>query len=237
MAAQHSLSQPSGLSRALSGILFPVFFIAGDILRGRLATMPLPLPSAPAAEAARYFTESRTAVIAVGICQILAALALFVFAGSVVGITRQERGALPGLARAGGILSATLLLICGCLGLALVPIAAGGDLALVETVRTLNFLAGGTFHIASLGLFAGAGSLAARRAGALPRPIAWLGVGLAIPAILSLLSLALYPANALILLGRILGFVWSIAAGIALARSARRAPVTGGKGYTGVLAQ
>lgn len=237
MAAQQPLSRSSGLSQALSGILFPVFFSLGDVLRARLATLPLPLPSASAAEAARYFTESRTAVIAVTVCQILAALALFTFAGSVFGAIRRERGALPGLARIGGIASAALLLVCGGLGLALVPVAAGGDLGLVGTVRTLNFLAGGTFHIAALGLFTGAGSLAACRAGALPRPIAWLGVGLAIPAVLSLLSLALYPANALILLGRMLGFLWSIAAGIVLARSARRAPLAATNGGSHVFAQ
>lgn len=226
-----ALSPNGRLWRALSGVLFAAFFIAGDILRGALAPVPLPLPDATAAEAARYFVESRTAVLAVGAVQILSAIALFIFAGCVVRVVRQTQragSALPSLTLAGGVLAAAFLLVCALLALALVPAAAGGDLALVGTLRTLNFLTGGTLHVASLGLFAGAASLAARRSRALPRWIAWLGIALAVPALLSLLSLAVYFANAFILLGRLLGFVWCIAAGIALAVGTRREPVAGG---------
>ena len=228
MNQQAPVSSNGGLRRALSGVLFPAFFIAGDVLRGVLASLPLPLPDAPVEEAARYFDGSRTAVLVVGLCQILAAISLFVFAGCVVGVVRRARsegGALPGapwaLTAAGGILAATFLLICGLLGMALVPVAAGGDLGLVGALRSLNFLTGGTFHVASLGIFVGAASFAARRAKALPGWICWLGIALAVPAILSLASLAWYPANFFILLGRLLAFVWCIAAGIALALGKR----------------
>lgn len=228
MNQQAPVSSNGGLRRALSGVLFPAFFIAGDVLRGVLASLPLPLPTAPVEEAARYFAGSRTAVLVVGLCQVLAAISLFVFAGCVVGVVRRARsegGALPGapwaLTAAGGILAATFLLICGLLGMALVPVAAGGDLGLVGTLRSLNFLTGGTFHVASLGIFVGAASLAARRAKALPGWICWLGIVLAVPALLSLASVAVYFANAFILLGRLLAFVWCIAAGIALALGKR----------------
>ena len=220
-----SLPTNGRLWRALSGVLFAAFFIVGDFLRGALATGALPLPGAPAAEVARYVADNRAAILAVGVVQILSAIALFVFAGCVVSVVRRAPGAgemLPGLTRTGGILAAALLLASALLSLALIPIAAGGDLALVGTVRTLNFLSGGTFHVVALGLFAGAASLAAHRSRALPRWICWLGVVLAVPALLSLLSLAVYFANAFILLGRLLSFVWSIAAGIALARGTRR---------------
>ena len=94
-----ALSPNGGLRRALSGVLFAAFFIAGDVLRGVLASLPLPLPDAPVEEAARYFAGSRTAALVVGLCQILAAISLFVFAGCVVGVvrrTQREGGALPG---------------------------------------------------------------------------------------------------------------------------------------------
>ena len=231
MNQRNALSPNGGLRRALSGVLFAAFFIAGDILRGVLASTPLPLPGAPASEVARYFDESRTAALAVGIVQSLSAISLLVFAGCVVAVVWQAtRGgsALPRLTAAGGALAATCLLVSALLALTLVPVAAGGDLGLVGALRSLNFLTGGTLHVAALGLFAGAASLAARRARALPGWICWLGIVLAVPAILSLASLAWYPANFFILLGRLLAFVWSIAAGIALALGTRPAPAVGG---------
>ena len=231
MNQRNALSPNGGLRRALSGVLFAAFFIAGDILRGVLAPTPLPLPGAPAAEVARYFDESRTAALAVGIVQSLSAISLLVFAGCVVAVVWQAtRGgsALPRLTAAGGALAATCLLVSALLALTLVPVAAGGDLGLVGALRSLNFLTGGTFHVASLGIFVGTASFAARRAKALPGWICWLGIVLAVPAILSLASLAWYPANFFILLGRLLAFVWSIAAGIALALGTRPAPAVGG---------
>ena len=220
MNQRNALSPNGGLRRALSGVLFAAFFIAGDVLRGVLALTPLPLPGAPAAEVARYYAESRTAVLAVGVVQILSAVALFVFAGCVVHVVRRAtRGgsALPRMTAAGGALAAAFLLVSAILALALVAVAPGGNLDLVGALRSLNFLTGGTLHVAALGLFAGAASLAAREARALPGWIVWVGIVLAVPAILSLASLAWYPANFFILLGRLLAFVWCIAAGIALA--------------------
>lgn len=87
---------------------------------------------------------------------------------------------------------------------------------------------GGTFHVASLGLFVGATSIAARRAKALPGWIYWLGIVQATLAILSLASLVFFPAALLILLGRMLGFVWCIAVGIVLVIGRQRE--TGAKG-------
>lgn len=70
----------------------------------------------------------------------------------------------------------------------------------------------------------GATSIAARRAKALPRWISWLGMVQATLAVLSLASLLFFPAALLILLGRMLGFVWCIVVGIVLALGGRREP-------------
>jgi hypothetical protein len=87
----------------------------------------------------------------------------------------------------------------------------------------LNFLAGGTLHVASLGVFVGSASLAARRVGALPGWIAWLGLVQAVVAVLSLISVFVYYAALLILIGRLLGFVWCIAVAVVLAVGGRSA--------------
>jgi hypothetical protein len=64
-------SRRQGNPWALGGVLVAVFFIAGDVLRGMLTSNALPLPGASAAEVARYFTDSQTAVLVVAAVQIL----------------------------------------------------------------------------------------------------------------------------------------------------------------------
>jgi hypothetical protein len=215
---------------ALGGVLFAAFFIAGDFLAGALAAGPLPMPGAPAEEVVRYFTESSASALAVASVQVLSALSLLVFVAPVATLVRRVSGegrALIGLTSGGGVLSAALLLVCALLGFVLVLVASGGNLALVEVLRQANFLTGGTLHVASLGVFVGAASIAARRAKALPRWISWLGFLQATLAILSLASLVFFPAALFILLGRMLGFLWCISAGLVLALGRQHNVVTG----------
>lgn len=210
---------------ALSGVFFAAFFITGLILGGVLASGPLPLPGAPAADVARYFTESRTAVLVSGLFQVLSAISLFVFVAPVAAFVRRiagERRALVGTISVGGALAAVFLLVSAVLGWVLALTAAGLGLELVATLRDLNFLSGGVAHVASLGLFVGAGSIAALRARALPRWILWLGIVAAALSILSLASLVFFPATILLPLGRLLSFIWSIAAGLVLALGKHR---------------
>lgn len=216
---------------ALGGVLFAAFFIGGDFLRGALANGALPLPGAPVGEVVRYFTESRTAVLVASSAQVLSALSLLIFVAPVATLVRRvagDTGALPGLASGGGVLSAGFLLISALLALAMALTVSGLGLGLVDVLRGANFLTGGTLHVATLGLFVGAASVAARRAKALPGWVCWLGLVQAALAILSLASLLFFPAALLILLGRMLGFLWCISVGIVLALGRQREPVAGG---------
>ncbi len=90
--------------RALSGVLFAAFFISGLVLGGVLASMPLPMPDAPAAEATRYFKNNRATVLAGSALQALSAVSLFVFAGCIAAFVRRvagKPGTLPWLVWAG----------------------------------------------------------------------------------------------------------------------------------------
>ena len=230
----HASSSASGPLRwALSGALFPLFFELGEVVALQLATAPLPMPDAPVAEVVAYYGGSRTAAQVLGISQALAAIALLVFAECIFRFLRRtsaDDGALTGLARGGGIVAGLFLLASALLTLPLTVAAGGSDMALVGTLRSLNFLTGGTLFIASLGVFVGATSLAARRAGLLPGWIVWLGLVQAVLAVLSLASLVVFFAAVLILIGRLLGSVWCIAVGIAFALGRGRAPAAEGVG-------
>ncbi len=188
--------------RALSGVLFAAFFIASLVLGGVLASTSLPMPGAPAAEVARYYNDSRTAVLVASTLQALSAVSLIVFAGYVAAFVRRpagETGVLPHMALSGGILAAAFLLLSVCLSVALVPVAAGGDLGLIDTLRELNF--------------------AALRTKALPRWTYWIGISAATLSLLSLTSLLWFPATLLLPLGRLLAFVWSVAVSLVLVRN------------------
>ena len=216
---------------ALSGILFAAFFLLGGVLMGALAQVPLPMPDAPVTDVARYYEASRTASLAQGTLHVLSALSLLVFVAPVATLARRvagERSVLPALTSGGGVLAVVFLLASALLGLVLALTAGGLGLDLVGTLRQMNFLTGGTLHVASLGLFVGATSIAARRTKALPRWISWLGIAQATLAILSLASLVFFPAALFILLGRLLGFVWCIGVGIVLALGRQRDAVVGG---------
>jgi hypothetical protein len=117
--------------------------------------------------------------------------------------------------------------VSALLSLALILVAAGGNLDLASALRSLNFLSGGTLHVASLGLFVVVASIAALRAKTLPRWICWLGIAAAALSIPSLASLVLYPASVLIPLGRLFAFVWCVAVGIVLALGKQREVDTG----------
>lgn len=205
--------------RALAGVLFAAFFILGGVLMGFLARVPFPMPDAPAADVARYYEASRGAALAQGALQALSALSLLVFVIPITDLARRAAGegnVLIRLTSGGGVSAAVLLLASALFSLAQIPAGGWSDPGLVGTLRQMNFLTGGTLHVASLGLFVGAASVAARRTKALPRWISWLGIATATLAILSLASLVFFPASFFIPLGRLLSFVWCVAVGLVL---------------------
>lgn len=216
---------------ALSGVLFVALFIWGLILGGVLSSAPFPMPGAPPQEVTRYYDANRTAVLAGGSLQALSALALLSFALRVTASARSTpggRGGLLGPIVGGGVSAAVFLLASALLGFVLAVAAGRLGLDLVGILRQTNFLTGGTLHVASLGLFVGAASIATRTARALPRWIPRLGIVAAALAILSLASLVWFPATFLIPLGRLLSFIWCVAAGLALALGRERDAVAGG---------
>lgn len=210
--------------RAVGGVLFAVFFVAGDVARRVLAEGQVPLPGAPASDVVRYNAENASAVLTIGSLQVLSALSLLVFTGAVAAFTRRvaDRRALPVVATAGAAVAGAALLVSALLSLSLGVWAQSWSLDTVSAVRTANFLTGGVVHVVSLGLAAGACTLAATRARALPRGVRWVGYVAAVPSVLSVLSVPVYYASIFLPVGRILAFVWCIALGITLLVGSRR---------------
>lgn len=211
--------------RVMGGVLFAVLFIAGIIFGNVLGSAPFPRPPATNAEIVRYFAESGSAVLVRGLLFVGSALSLFLFVTSVAAFVRRiagKKGRLSRLTWGAGTLAAVFLLLSTFLAWILTLTAEGVNPALAGTLRHLSFLAGGPIHVPLLGLFVGASSMAALRAKTLPRWITWLGCGAAALSLLSVFSLVWFPVSALLPLGRLLVFVWSIVVGIVLARGGMR---------------
>jgi hypothetical protein len=81
------------------------------------------------------------------------------------------------------------------------------------------FLVGGPPYMASFGIFAGCLSLAGRRTGRLPEPLATAGLAAAVAGMLSPLSLIIGPAVRLIPAARTSGLVVTGVVGVLLGRS------------------
>ncbi|MEZ0064820.1 hypothetical protein ABIA32_000808 [Streptacidiphilus sp. MAP12-20] len=88
----------------------------------------------------------------------------------------------------------------------------------------LVFIIGAAAQVATTGLLTGSVAAAARRAGALPSWLNWLGLTVAALSVLSMLSLLTEPATAFIPLGRFVGMVWFVGLAVALLRRRPAAP-------------
>jgi hypothetical protein len=98
----------------------------------------------------------------------------------------------------------------------LAALAPSASLDTVAVLRSVSFISGGTAHVATLGLFI---LLASReRMYGFGKAVRVFAVVAAVPAIASLVSLVWFNGAALILLGRLLGMVWTIAAAVSLFR-------------------
>jgi hypothetical protein len=97
----------------------------------------------------------------------------------------------------------------------LAAIAPSASLDTVGVLRSVSFISGGTAHVATLGVFV----LIASRT--FSKPVRVFGIVAAVPAIASLVSLVWFNGSVLILLGRLLCMVWTIAAAVSLFRRAK----------------
>ncbi|MEU8801617.1 hypothetical protein [Spirillospora sp. NPDC048819] len=206
--------------RLLAGsIAFLVFYLSVSFVTPSLASDALPLPNDPAAETRAWYAGNAAAAVATGVCQLLsvAFLALFV-QGLVRAAAGPERERIAGRARAWGYGAVALMAASSVLSWTLAAVASSASVDTVSVLRTANFIAGGTAHVVALGVFV---LLASRMPGFGKgvRGFAWV---VAVPAVASLISIVVFEGAALILLGRLLGMIWTISAAVSVTRGLSR---------------
>jgi hypothetical protein len=194
-------------------------FLALGPITGAFADRALPLPGAPAAEVAAYYAANPLATFVSAGMQVVSVACFTVFVACVAPTLRAGRGGarLPviGYASAGAMVLSSLLATTA----ALAATAVSADV--VDTLRLASFYTGGVANVVALGVFVFAASLVLGRQTVLGKPTRRFGYVAGTLAMLSVLSLGIFYASALLPIGRVLCMAWTVFAGIRLVRAAR----------------
>jgi hypothetical protein len=191
-------------------------YLLASPLSDLLADRPLPLPTATAAETAAYVAANPAAVAVSAGMQVLSVLCFAVFVGALAPVLRDV-----GRTRTWTMIgygSVVAMLVSSSLAGAAAVVAPSASASAVQLLRQASFYAGGVANVALLGGFVLGAALVLGRSGVLPRSVRGLGFVAGTLAVLSVLSIGIYYATALLPIGRVLSMLWTVVAGIALAR-------------------
>lgn len=194
---------------------FLAFYLAVGPVSGAFVDRPLPLPGSPASEAAAFYLANPMAVAITAGLQILSVGCFAVF---VAGLAPALRAASAGWLPRVGYLSVAAMVVSSALSVTLSVIAASAGDTTVTVLRQASFYAGGVANVVLLGAFVLFSALVLGRGRSFGNPTRWFGVVAGTLAMLSVLSLAIYYANLLLPVGRVLSMVWTIVAAAAVHR-------------------
>lgn len=204
---------------AVSYVLFFLLSLALPSALGMNGDAPIFTPYSSDDTVARYLAETTRGQVAVGaFFQAMSALALLAFVPYAAEYARRAvpEGMHASLIRAGGITSATLLLVSSSVQWVANRPSVGADLHLYRAVMDIVFITGAAPHVATAGLLVGAIALAAHRTRTLPSWLNWFGLVIAAFSMASMLSLLAEPATIFIPLGRYLAMIWFLGVAVAL---------------------
>lgn len=192
-------------------------YLAVSPISDALADRPLPLPTAAAADAAAYFAANPLAVSAAALLQVMSVACFAVFAAAVAQLLR-DTGRGPTLPLV-GYTSVAAMVVSSLAAVAAAVAAPSVSAETVEALRQASFYAGGVANVVTLGVFVFGAAHLLGRSGLLGRPTRVFGYIAGGLAVLSVLSLGVYYATILLPVGRLLSMLWTVVAGIRLARA------------------
>ncbi|OBG29812.1 hypothetical protein A5764_20855 [Mycobacterium sp. 852002-51057_SCH5723018] len=143
---------------------------------------------------------------------------LAIYAATASARLRQLGVTAPGatIALTGGTLAAGALGLSGLLAWTLSRPDVSGDTSLVRGVYFLVFLVGGPGHIVALGLLVAGMAAPSLILGLTPRPLAWVGLAIAVLAELTTLVLVWPELGVILPIARVSALVWLVVAGVRL---------------------
>ena len=203
--------------RAITGAaVFLVAYLAVSFAGSALSDRSLPLPDAPAADVAAYYSANPAAAAG---CRV-AAGRLRLRVRRLRPCRCPDLGFGPSAARrltSVSVVSVLAMLVSCALTVVLTIVAASASLDTVQVLRLGSFYAGGVANVVTLGIFVFAAAKAL--AGLVGSPTRWFGYVAGTLAMLSVLSLVFYYASVFLPVGRVLCMVWTVVAAVVVTRS------------------
>jgi hypothetical protein len=198
--------------------LISVGLLFGGLAVGVALGGMMPLPYGPAAAVQVYVRAHPVAIQVMAVAVFGSSVPLGIYAATASARLRQLGVTAPGatIALTGGTLAAGALGLTGLLGWTLSRTDIGGDDALVRALYYLVFLVGGPGHVVALGLLVARMAVPSLILRLTPRPLAWIGIGIAAVCELTTLVLAWPALGPLLPVARVSALLWLIAAGALL---------------------
>ncbi|WP_199242781.1 hypothetical protein [Vitiosangium sp. GDMCC 1.1324] len=180
-----------------------------------------PSPFEPEALSRAYFAEHGDAVRMGGFLQFCCAVPLGIFGATVVSRLRFLGVDVAGVSIAlfGGLGAALMLFLSAMAQWTLGQPGIADAPGVVRMLHLLAFASGGPGYAVLFGLLVAGVSVSAGLTRRLPRWLMWFGLGIAIAAELSALSLVFQQAAYLLPLARFPGFVWLLCVSTLLPRT------------------
>lgn len=210
-----SISRP-GVSVAGAAGFLGSFLVASPI-SDAFADRPMPLPTATASETAAYFAANPLAVTVLAGMQVVSVAYFAMFVSAIAPLLRDvgRRSELPVI----GYASVAAMVVSSLLACVAAVAATSASDSTVDALRQASFYAGGVANAVMLGVFVFGSALVLGRGGVFGRPARVFGYIAGAIAMLSILSLGIYCATALLPIGRVLSMIWTVVAAIRLARA------------------
>jgi hypothetical protein len=202
-------------------VIFAALFLASVVGVSAAAGARFPSPYDPAATLTAYLNAHHGALIASALLQFASAIPLAIFTAAVVARLHHLGIRAPGatIALAGGVLASGMLMVSAAAQWVLAQSGIRQNPGVSRAFQDLSFVTGGPGHVVPLGLLIAGIAVIAAFGRLLPRPLALIGVAIAVTAEVSTISIAVHGAGILLPIARFAGYAWLIAAAALLPRS------------------
>jgi hypothetical protein len=202
-------------------VIFAALFLAGAVGVAAAAGAHFPSPYDPAATLTAYLNAHHSALIGAALLQFASAIPLAIFTAAVVARLHNLGIRAPGatITLVGGVLASGMLMVSAAGQWVLAQSGIRQNLGVARAFQDLSFVTGGPGHVVPFGLLIAGIAVIAAFSGILPRPLALVGVAIAVVAEVSTISIAVHGAGILLPIARFAGYAWMIAAAALLPRS------------------
>jgi hypothetical protein len=211
-----------GPSPGIPASLYFLLFAAGVVcnLMGTSGGT-YPTPYDPIEKAQDYYNNHADIVRIASFFLFWSALPLGIFTAFMTSRLRaldlHSGGVL--IARFGGFASALFLAFSGLFSWVLSQPSIASDATTTRSIQLMAFATGGTGYVVFSALLISGISVTAGLGKVIPKWQMWLGLGIAVVSVFSMLNMIFPQVSLLLPLGRFTGIIWMIIAGFSLRRS------------------